>query len=115
MATKSEARSRDKVDRQLLHEYMWANTDRRGMFNLRQGDLAKSLGIHVVRMSYILAEMCEKGMLKKYGTTRNAKYQVINPDILKWETQTEASCSDEQPEKAIATSAGPEATSQSSF
>ncbi len=97
---------RDKVDRELLHQYMWENTDRRAMFKLRSGDLAKSLGIHVGRMSMILAEMVEKGMLVKYGTTSNAKYKVISPEILKWE----ASCSEEPQLKPIAISAGQEDT-----
>lgn len=73
---------RDKVDRGLLHEYLWKHRDRRNMMTGSQNELAEKIGIGKVAMSLILKEMAEKGMLIKHG---QGKWEVVDPEAYLWE------------------------------
>lgn len=81
----------DKIDRALLHQYLWKYRDRSGFMSHKSGEMAGLLGITIHAMSAILKEMCDKGYLKKLG---NSKYIVIEPNITAWtadgETQQES-------------------------
>ena len=66
----------DKVDRGLLHEYLWKHRNRAGFMSGSQNELAEKLGITKVSMSYILKEMAGYGMLIKH---KRGTWQVVDP------------------------------------
>ena len=70
----------DKIDRHMLHQYLWKNRDRSNFNTIRSKDLAEELGITVFTMSRIFGELAEKGFIKKVGT----KYLIIEPKIAAW-------------------------------
>lgn len=70
----------DKVDRDLLHEYMWKNSDRNNVWLGRPGELADDLGISPASMSIIFREMIVDGRMKKV----KAKFFVEDPKIWAW-------------------------------
>jgi len=70
----------DKVDRHLLHQFLWKYRDRSNFMTFKSGQLAEDLGVTVYTMSGILSEMVEKGLLKKVGH----KYVVVDPGIAAW-------------------------------
>jgi hypothetical protein len=70
----------DKVDRDLLHSYMWRNSDRNGRWIGRPGDLAEGLGVNAATMSTILTEMVQDGRLLRQA----ARYVVIDPALWAW-------------------------------
>lgn len=69
-----------KVDLQLLHEFLWKKSGRRGVMTYRSGELAEVLGIAVSTMSITLGKMVEEGRLKKVGS----KYFVNDPTGFKF-------------------------------
>lgn len=68
----------DKVDRGLLHEYLWKHRTREGFVAGSQNALAEGLGITKVAMSLILKEMSEYGMLIKH---RRGTWQIVDPKL----------------------------------
>ena len=70
----------DKVDRQLLHQFLWKYRDRSNFVTFQSGELAEMLGVSIWQMSRILGEMTEKGLLRKVGK----KYAVIEPALASW-------------------------------
>ena len=70
----------DKVDRQLLHQFLWKYRDRSNFCTFGSGELAEMLGISIWQMSRILGEMTEKGLLKKVGV----KYLIVDPALASW-------------------------------
>lgn len=70
----------DKVDRQLLHQFLWKYRDRSNFVTFQSGELAEMLGVSIWQMSRILGEMTEKGLLRKVNT----KYVVVDPSIASW-------------------------------
>jgi hypothetical protein len=75
------AYNRDKVDRDLLHQYLWHHRDRMNMIPWKTNELATKLGITVYSMSVIYREMTDEGRLKKLG---NSKYIIIDPSLHRW-------------------------------
>lgn len=78
MAQNKRGNLRDKVDRGLLHEYLWKHRTRGGFIAGSQIDLAEKLGIGKVAMTLILTEMAEKGMLIKH---RRGTWQIVDPQM----------------------------------
>jgi len=78
MAQNKRGNLKDKVDRGLLHEYLWKHRTREGFVAGTQNDLAAKLGIKKVAMTLILTEMAEKGMLIKH---RRATWQIVDPQM----------------------------------
>lgn len=70
----------DKVDRVLLHQFLWKYRDRSNFMSFKSGELAEMLGVSIYTMSRILDEMNKKGLLKKIGN----KYCVVEPGIVAW-------------------------------
>lgn len=70
----------DKVDRQLLHQFLWKYRDRNNFMTFGSGELAEMLGVSIWQMSRILGEMAEKGYLRKVGK----KYIIIEPALASW-------------------------------
>jgi CRP-like cAMP-binding protein len=70
----------DKIDRQLLHQFLWKYRDRSNFVTFQSGELAEMLGISIWQMSRILGEMTEKGLLRKVGK----KYSVTEPALASW-------------------------------
>lgn len=71
----------DKVDRDLLHEYLWKISGRNGFLNVSQKELAESLNVTQFTISHIFREMREGGRVKRIG----AKYKVVDPAIWRWQ------------------------------
>lgn len=70
----------DKVDRDLLHQYLYKNSDRHHMMTISPSELADALGISVFHMSRILKEMKETGRLRVVGK----RVEVVDPDLYMW-------------------------------
>lgn len=71
----------DKVDRDLLHDYLWKKADHNGRIPFTQDKLATDLGINKYTMSTIFREMYDTGRLRKNGS----KTFVVDPAIWRWE------------------------------
>ena len=80
MAKRGRGNTKDKVDRDLLHEYLWKHTDRRGIYLGSQTELAEKLGVTIFTVSHIFREMKEGGRVKKIG----GKYKIEDPAKWKW-------------------------------
>jgi DNA-binding transcriptional regulator YhcF (GntR family) len=76
----------DKVDRHLLHEYMWKHSDRNGCFQMTQTALANGLGVNLQTMSTIFRELVSAGRIRKVG----ARFHVADPEKWRWENPTPA-------------------------
>lgn len=74
----------DKVDRTLLHQFLWKHRDRQNLTTFRPGELCEMLGIRNDSMSEIFREMCAAGMLRKMA---HWKYEVIDPEKFVWESK----------------------------
>lgn len=83
---KTPGNLKDKVDRDLLHEYLWKNSDRRGMYLGSQKDLAEKLGVTHFTISHIFREMKEGGRVKKVGRY----YKITDPDKWRWNVSPSA-------------------------
>lgn len=70
----------DKIDRHLLHEYLWSKRGRGDFMPFKVGELAEKLGVTIHTMSKILREMRDTGRVQKVG----AKYQIFDPSHAKW-------------------------------
>lgn len=79
---RTRGQTKDKVDRFLLHQFLWKYRERGNLTHRRPGELAELLGIRNDTMSEILKEMCGKGMLKK---ARHWKYEIVDPEVFLWE------------------------------
>lgn len=71
---------RDKVDRDLLHDYMWKRTDHNSRFSMSQKELAEALSITQFTMSAIFSEMCRDGRLRKVKWN----FFVTDPALWRW-------------------------------
>lgn len=70
----------DRVDRDLLHDYMWKHSDHNHLFQMSQKELAEKLGVTVFTMSTISAEMVQAGRLRKVKWN----FFVIDPELWRW-------------------------------
>ena len=80
-----KSKNSDKIDRHLLHQFLWKYRDRNGFNSYKPGELAEMLGTTVYNMSRILNEMTRAGMLKKHSA---GKYHISDPTLGSW-AQTE--------------------------
>lgn len=81
---KTAGNLRDKVDRDLLHAFMWKHADRNHRWLGRSGQLAEDLGINASSMSIILREMITEGRIKKV----NGKFFITDPAQWAWKNPT---------------------------
>jgi DNA-binding MarR family transcriptional regulator len=72
--------TKDKVDRQLLHEYLWKNRGRGDMMMMGVGELAEKLGVTIYTMSTIMRELRDTGRVQKV----RGKYQIFDPSEHAW-------------------------------
>lgn len=72
--------TKDKIDRDLLHDYLFQKSDRHNMITISPTELAEELGITVYSMSRILSEMRKAGRLRKVGT----RTEVVDPGLYVW-------------------------------
>lgn len=70
----------DKVDRDMLHEFLWKYRDRSSFMPWEQGELGEMLGVSTWSISMIFKELQEKGAVKKMGR----RWKIIDPDVIKW-------------------------------
>lgn len=71
----------DKIDRQMLHEYLWKISGRNGMLLISQTELAEDLHVTIFTISNIFREMREDGRVTKVGS----KYKITDPEMWRWE------------------------------
>ena len=69
-------------DRKQVYARLWECTDRLGMIELSQLEMADRLGIPYQRLSIIYTEFQKAGYMKKY----RHKFQMKNPIDVDWET-----------------------------
>lgn len=67
-------------NREELYMQLWEYTDRLGILQKSQLDLAEILGIPYQRLSVICKEYQKAGLMKKY----RHKFQMKNPDRIDW-------------------------------
>lgn len=71
----------DKVDRDLLHQYLWKKRDSLGRYLGTQTALADDLGVTLFTLSRIFKEMEGAGRLRKI----RGKYYVVDPKAWAWQ------------------------------
>ena len=74
-----------KVDRQLLHEYLWEQRARGNFMSGTQAELAKEFHVTFATMSLIFKEMAEDGRLRRSGS----KFLIYDPDVYRWQVVPE--------------------------
>lgn len=74
-----------KVDRELLHQYLWEHRGRGNYMSGTQGELAEQLGITQATLSLIMKELSIAGRLSKVGH----KFKIHDPDVSRWEATPE--------------------------
>lgn len=67
-------------NREELYMQLWEHTDRLGILQKSQLDLAEILGIPYQRLSVICKEYQKAGLMKKY----RHRFQMKNPDRIDW-------------------------------
>lgn len=73
--------NKPKLDRQMLHEFLWEHKDRNGYLHGNACDLAKKFGVTKSTFSVILKEMEEQGRLVR----QRRKFLIIDPQVHRWE------------------------------
>lgn len=77
---------KDKVDRDLLHEYLWKRSESRShKVMIQQTLLAENLGITPFTMTRIFSEMLVSGRLKR----ARGVYYVVDPSVWRWKNTPE--------------------------
>lgn len=74
------AHTRDKIDRDLLHEWLWKKSDHLNRISMSVTEIAAACGVTIYTMSHIFQEMRAAGRLRKTGRT----YYVVDPRIWVW-------------------------------
>ena len=75
-------RTEDKIDRVMLHEWLWSKRDRNDFFQMSQSDLAAKLGVNIYTLSRIFGELAEQGRVEKH----KSKYKIFDPAVIAWKT-----------------------------
>lgn len=73
--------TKDRIDRHMLHEYLWKHRGRNDMMMLSVTELADKLNVTIFTMSKIFGEMREAGRVQKIGR----KYQIFDPSERVWD------------------------------
>lgn len=72
---------KDKIDRDLLHEYLWKISETRShKLTIRQDALAEGLGITPFTMAKIFRELLDDGKLRRMRKT----FFVVDPAVSRW-------------------------------
>lgn len=77
---KKPGNTKDKIDHDLLHDYLWKRSDRLNQMTISTGELADSLGVTIYSMSRIIGDMIKAGRLRRIGS----KIEVIDPELYMW-------------------------------
>lgn len=70
----------DKIDRDLLYEFLWKHRDRNGFMPWGQAEFGEMLNLTVTSVSVIFRELREKGAIVR---VRN-KVRIVDPELSKW-------------------------------
>lgn len=81
---RGRGRTDDKVDRGLLHEYMWKHRDGLDRYMGTQQDLAAKLGLTVFSLSHIFGEMVATGRVRKI----RGRFYITDPKLWAWQHST---------------------------
>lgn len=76
----------NKVDRQLLHEFLWKRAGNSGKVTIDQTKLAEQLGLSRTTVVRIIGEMGLEGRVKKISERQHRRclYRVTDPETWKW-------------------------------
>lgn len=73
-------------DRQKLYQFLYTNSDHNNVIALKQGEIAKQYGVSYQRLSGIIKEFIDLGMIEKRGH----QYVVLyDPERVPWDKFTE--------------------------
>lgn len=70
----------EKLDRDLLHEYLWKTADKSGRMLMTQTDLAERLAVNRYHLSVIFREMMMAGRVRRAGSA----FFITDPAAWKW-------------------------------
>lgn len=73
-----------KVDRDLLHEYLWKQTDKNGRMLITQKELAERLDMNRYHLNTIFREMIMAGRVRRSG----AAFFITDPMHWQWTNRT---------------------------
>lgn len=70
------------IDREALHDLLWASSGRGGRLTVKQKDLAQETGINQFHLSRVFKDFVEAGRMRKleWGKSNVATYVIANPD-----------------------------------
>lgn len=71
-----------KVDRHLLHEYLWNHRGRGNFMSGTQAELAEEFQVTRATMSLIFTEMAQDGRLKR---VKGNKFLIYDPELYQWQ------------------------------
>ena len=83
MGKRGPGSTSDKIDRHMLHEYLWDRRMRGGLVPFSVTELAEKLGVTIETMSRIMRELRDSGRVRKTGS----KYFVNDPEMFSWDHQ----------------------------
>lgn len=69
---------KEKIDRELFHEWLWENRGRRDVVSMSGFDIARHFGFSKYTPTRLFSEMLAQGKLKKM---RGGKFVVIDPAL----------------------------------
>lgn len=70
-----------RLDRKKIYLELWSHTNRNGVLQKGQQELARELGYHYQRFSEIFSEWVTEGKMKKY----KHQFQMVDPLLINWD------------------------------
>jgi len=68
--------------RESLYRFLWNNTNNKNVVSMPQGDVAKTFGISYQRLSIVMKEFIDMGLIAKYKHEFLLRY---DPDKIPWD------------------------------
>jgi len=68
-------------NRETLYKFLWENRDQKNVISLSQGEVAEKFGISYQRLSIVMTEFQEMGLIGKYKHQFVLKY---DPSKIPW-------------------------------
>jgi len=86
---KEDPKRRTKLDRDLLHKYLWDNSDRLGRIKINVTDLSADLGISRFGLQTVFREFLAGGRMKEFSRAAHGIkiYTITDPNVWRWKMQ----------------------------
>ena len=68
-------------DRESLYRFLWNNRNQKNVVSMSQGDVAKTFGISYQRLSIVMSEFIDMGLVHKHKHEFLLRY---NPNKIPW-------------------------------